>query len=603
MNNLPHIDILIASYNSEKWVDQCINAIEKADYPNECIHVYVCDNASTDQSVQKTKEALARLNLDHEVIALDKNVGFGLANNKAASLGKSPYIFCLNYDTEINPEALKIWAKYVQEHETESIATYEFCQEPYEHPKLYNPASLNTTWNSAAALIIKRSVFEEVGGFDKKIFMYCEDVDLSWRIRSKGYKLRYLHFCKVQHHSYTNHYGNSLKVVNSIIYNLLLRYRFGGIRTILKGYVQLLMVFFNDQFGGSKKELLKKFIQHFRKAPYFLKTRVKLKHPQFYYWDFESHRYGFSSNPPEQKEKPLVSLIVRTHKRPKILKEALQSILYQTYSNWEVIVAEDGGETAKEVVASFNDERIRYIPSKESIGRSATGNRALAEAKGDFLNFLDDDDYFFPDHLETLVNYLLYTRSDAAYAIGIEAYTSQSSQHKNGYKIERYNMPLFTEFSRFTMATMNFLPIQTVLFKKELYEKYGGFNEDLEYLEDWDLWYRYSINEDFRFYPKATSIYKVPFDKAIAQDRQEKLDENLQAIRKKYEVQNNELFGAAPEVHIDSSHKYMVSRFSLEAFLSYKRQNATLSGKLLYGFVVFCVKIILKLRKLIPSGK
>jgi GT2 family glycosyltransferase len=599
VNKLPSIDIVIASYNSEKWIDSCIDSIVNCSYPKECINVYVCDNASTDQTVKLTEAALVKAQLNHKVLSLKDNLGFGIANNKAAALGNSPYIFCLNFDTELGKDTLNKWADYVAQNDSEKVATFEFCQVPYEHPKLYNPATLNTTWNSAAALMIKRHVFEAVGGFDKKIFMYCEDVDLSWRIRSKGYVLKYLHFCKVEHHSYTNHYGNSLKVVNSIIYNLLLRYRYGGVRTVLKGYIQLMLVFFNNQFGGSKKELLKKFIKHFAKAPYFLRTRVKLKHPQFYYWDFEAHRYGYAANPPENPNKPLVSIIVRTHNRPNILKEAIQSIMHQDYTNWELIIAEDAGETAKEVVEYFNDDRITYIPSLERIGRSATGNRALAASKGELLNFLDDDDFFYPDHLSTLVNHHLLTKSDASYTIGLEALTSYDENRPNHYRIERYNMPLFTEYSRFTMATMNFLPIQTVLFSRKLYEKYGGFDESLEYLEDWDFWYRYSINNDFRFYPKATSIYKVPYDQEMAVDRQKKLDENLRQIRSKYQQRNIDLFGSNPEVQIDAAHRYMVSRFSLFAFLSYKRQNASFKGKMLYGPLVFLVKCGQKLKKVI----
>lgn len=598
MNKYPSIDIIIASYNSEKWIDGCINSIVNCSYPNENINIYVCDNASSDKSVELTKEALKKTNINHEVLALKENVGFGIANNKAAELGNSPYVFCLNYDTELKDDCLTKWAEYIDKYDTEKTGTYEFCQVPYEHPKLYNPATLNTTWNSAAALIIKRKVFEEVNGFDKKIFMYCEDVDLSWRIRSKGYSLRYLHFCKVEHHSYTNHYGNSLKVVNSIVYNLLLRYRYGGMRTILRGYIQLLMVFFNDQFGGSKKELLKKFIGHFRKAPYFMRTRVKLKHPQFYYWDFEAHRSGFSANPPKGNREPLVSIIVRTHNRPQILKEAIQSIMYQEYTNWEVVIAEDAGHTAQEVVDHFNDDRIVYLPSDERIGRSAVGNRAMAAAKGELFNFLDDDDFLYPDHLSTLVNHHLMTNSDASYALGLEALTSYDESRPNHYRIESYNMPLFTEFSRFTMATMNFLPIQTVLFSRKLYDQYGGFDESIDYLEDWDLWYRYSINNDFRFYPKATSIYKVPYDQVIAEDRQIKLDENLKLLREKHQQNNLDLFGSNPEVHIDASHRYMVSRFSLFAFLSYKQQNASFKGKLVYGPVVFFVKCIQKIRSI-----
>lgn len=597
MKDLPHIDIVIASYNSEKWIGNCIASIANLDYPIDLIKVIICDNNSKDNTIKLSEEHLAKHQISFTILDEKKNFGFGIANNKAASKGSAPFIFCMNYDTELVADSFMKWATYYQAHGDEKIGSYEFRQMPYEHPKLYNPATLDTSWNSAAAVMFNREAFESVNGFDPKIFMYCEDVDLSWRIRSKGYHLKYLHFCAIYHHSYTNHYGQSLKVVNSVIYNLLLRYRFGTSLTVLKGYLQLIMGFFNSTFGGSKKELFKKFIQHYRKVPYFLKTRVKIDKPQFYYWDFEMHKYGFDNLPESSKQNPLVSIIIRTHKRPKVLKEAIQSVLYQTYQNWEIWVAEDGGSEAHAVVDSFGDRRINYINSEVKVGRSKIGNLALAKAQGKLFNFLDDDDFLMNDHLETLVNHQELSNSDASYAIGLEALTSYSDANDaSTYKIEEYRMPLFIEFSRFMMSTMNFLPIQTVLFKRELFDTYGGFDEGLEYLEDWDLWYRYSINTDFRFYPKATSIYKVPYAPDVKQSRQDLLDENYKQVRAKYAEKNKQYFGGIPEQHIDQSHAYYASRFSIVNFLQLKSRQASIGKKIFFLPLLYFLKLGSKLK-------
>ena len=59
-------------------------------------------------------------------------------------------------------------------------------QIPYEHPKAYDPVTLDTPWVSGAATLFRREAFEAVGGFDDAIFMYGEDVDLSWRLRARG---------------------------------------------------------------------------------------------------------------------------------------------------------------------------------------------------------------------------------------------------------------------------------------------------------------------------------------------------------------------------------------------------------------------------------
>ena len=81
------------------------------------------------------------------------------------------------------------------------------------------------------------------------------------------------------------------------------------------------------------------------------------------------------------------------------------------------------------------------------------------------------------------------------------------------------------EFDRQLLAACNYIPIQAVLFRRQLFELYGGFDQRLENLEDWELWRRYSWLHDFRYCPKTTSLYHVPADPAVHAARQSKLDE------------------------------------------------------------------------------
>ncbi len=171
-------------------------------------------------------------------------------------------------------------------------------------------------------------------------------------------------------------------------------------------------------------------------------------------------------------------------------------------------------------------------------GRSVAGNVGLAKATGKYLMFLDHDDLLFSDHVELLMERLFKKRNcAAAYALGWEIITDQEEPggsyielfhqmpkcHRLGYSIER-------------LHEQNFIPIQCILFKRELYEKFGGFNEDLDYLEDWNLWVRYSKGGPFEFIPKLTSMYRTPANEKDRQARQEKLDAayaNVRALNEK----------------------------------------------------------------------
>jgi hypothetical protein len=158
------------------------------------------------------------------------------------------------------------------------------------------------------------------------------------------------------------------------------------------------------------------------------------------------------------------------------------------------------------------------------VGRARAGNLALAEATGEWLNFLDDDDLLFADHVEVLMETVLGQSVKGAYALAWETHTEVHDTALGRYDevahVTRHRQP----FDRLTLWHHNFLPIQAVLFHRSLYERYGGFAEDMDQLEDWNLWTRYTLDADFVMVEKTTSKYRVPASPRHAADRQALLD-------------------------------------------------------------------------------
>jgi len=104
-------------------------------------------------------------------------------------------------------------------------------------------------------------------------------------------------------------------------------------------------------------------------------------------------------------EKPLVSVILTTYNRAQLLPRAINSVLNQTYPNFELIIVNGGStDNTEEVVKSFKDERIQYYKQKENKGMLADRNKGFDVAKGDYVAILDDDDELLPEALETAVN-------------------------------------------------------------------------------------------------------------------------------------------------------------------------------------------------------
>ena len=125
----------------------------------------------------------------------------------------------------------------------------------------------------------------------------------------------------------------------------------------------------------------------------------------------------------EKKSGPLVSVLIPTFNRPRYLSESLASSLRQSYRNLQVIVINDGGEDVSNIVNSFDDPRVTFINRKENRGKAFSLNEALAEARGKYVAYLDDDDLYYPHHIETLVDALEnQTTCSVAYSDLYKAY-------------------------------------------------------------------------------------------------------------------------------------------------------------------------------------
>jgi hypothetical protein len=154
---------------------------------------------------------------------------------------------------------------------------------------------------------------------------------------------------------------------------------------------------------------------------------------------------------------------------------------------------------------------------------------------------------FYADHLEVLVNEWLKQPSlGAVYALGYEVRTHVISEEPWVYGDVIHSLIHRQEFSRPTLWHHNYFPIQSVLFQRRLYLENGGFDLDLENLEDWNLWVRYSLKNEFKLISKVTSIYRVPDQLEKALKRQAVLDDYYNKAKTKHDLLKVEL--TLPEI-------------------------------------------------------
>lgn len=530
----PLIDVSIVTYNSAKWIDGFFRSLVLQDYPLNRLRLIFMDNGSDDNTVQQLHQH--REQLSHQLgdfqILQGPNVGFGSGHDRAIKSGSADLILVTNIDIEFTSQTIGQLVAAACEDLNGEVASWEARQAPYEHPKYYDPVTLEVNWSSHACVLIRRSAYHHCGGYEPRIFMYGEDVELSYRLRSHGYRLKYCPSALVRHHTYEHE--NQIKPVQfkgSTLANLYIRWRYGDMTDrIASAPLQCLLLFRPSPYKQARLDILMNGCSFIRNRSHFSLGKGAQADAYFPFraFDYDMTRDGaFWPIGEPLSQFPKVTVITRTYReREEFLRQSIISVLNQTYPNIELVIVEDGGKTMDTTISTFASppgKTIRYF-GLEKVGRSVTGNYGLHMATGEYCVFLDDDDLLFSDHVEVLVTALQNApQSVAAYSQAIEV-TTDIDEH--GHYIETSHTKLDGlkhAFDYNTLLDHNFIPIQCLLFKRSLYLIRGGFETDMSHLEDWNLWLRYGFNNTFAYVEKTTSLFRTPANHSIRKDRQMQL--------------------------------------------------------------------------------
>ena len=525
------ITLSFVTYNSGRWLDAFFASLCAQRYPLAMLTVRFADQGSSDNTVAQIEKFFADQGCQFRgtMLVMRENDGFGGGHDANIRASDDEFILVSNLDIEFGPDTLTGLVAAACEDATD-VACWEARQCPYEHPKFYDPVTLETAWCSHACILLRRSAYDAVGGYEERIFMYGEDVELSYRFRGAGWRLRYLPHVAVRHFvDFDDPTLRPHQLSGSISANVLLRYRYAGDAQGRAGEMLLTEALSQEHNPARRAALSDARSRIDRDREHYCTTRIPEKKGIFPFdgLDYEIGRVGHDTvldSLDQLVDFPKVTIITRTHGASQgILREAIASVLNQTYPNIEHLIVEDRGnlsETLVSDVAAAYGSDTRFLRSNRG-GRSATGNEGLAAATGDLLLFLDFDDLLFADHVELLVR-ALHAAPDsvAAYALSWElpSFFAASGTYREGHPC----MPAaFAEpYAPKRFEQGNFIPIQAILFRRSLYEAEGGIDEEIDYLEDWNLWARYARHGRFKLVPKITSMFRVPGDPVFYTERQ-----------------------------------------------------------------------------------
>ncbi len=526
----PAVDISVVTYNSRRWIEPFIDSVLALDYPKQQLTLRFVDNSSTDDTetcLRAIAPKLLAAGIGVEVIQRP-NKGYGAGHNVALRAGSAPFCLVTNIDLTFEPDCLRRVVATAMA-DAPHAAAWELRQKPYEHPKFYDPITGTTNWNAHACVLLRRTAVDAIGGYDETLFMYGEDVELSYRLRRAGHLLRYCPAATVWHYSYeSSHQVKPLQYTGSTFGNLYLRLKYGNPTDIIVvPMLGLRLLLAPEVFPGSRRKVFGSLLRLIRVAPKALLARqASSAHFPFHTWDYELVRDGaFVEQHPMPVAPPLISIITRTYAgRELYLRQALLSGAHQTWCNTEHIVVEDGGDSMRglcEEIARSTGRTIHFI-ANEKRGRSHSGNLGMAAATGRWCLLLDDDDLLFAEHLEVLANALLHApEAVASYSPAWEVVTDTQNLKQGAYVETNHGLPgvLRQPFDFDVLRHHNYLAIQSVLFERQLFVERGGFDEDMDALEDWLLWLRYAYGHHFVYVPKVTSMFRTPADPLKAQER------------------------------------------------------------------------------------
>ncbi len=201
---------------------------------------------------------------------------------------------------------------------------------------------------------------------------------------------------------------------------------------------------------------------------------------------------------------PQISVVVRTRDRPALLAEALASLAMSTYRRAEVVLVNDGGATPT-VPADFPLPVVR-VDHAESQGRAAAANAGIAAATGDAIAFLDDDDLAEPEHLAILAGLISGAGVRVAYtdaAVGV--YEPDAHQ---GWACRERRLPYSRDFDPTLLALDNYIPLNTLIIARDVFDVVGLFDPSLPFFEDWDWLIRCAGHVTFHHLARVTCEYR-----------------------------------------------------------------------------------------------
>lgn len=226
---------------------------------------------------------------------------------------------------------------------------------------------------------------------------------------------------------------------------------------------------------------------------------------------------------------PLVSVNIITHNRANYIGEAINSVLNQDFKDLELIIVDDAStDNTKDVVSSFLvDERVKYFPLEKQKNIATIRNIALSKSVGEYIAILDSDDLWCDEKKITKqVDFLKENKDIVMTGSGAIIIDSTGKEKRKTSK------PVNDKDIKNIFLVKNPFFHSSVLYRKSSIINLGGYNEDLKYCDDFDLWIRLNEKEKFYNFPDFFIKYREHSDNESVKNFWRAVKEVLFVIKK-----------------------------------------------------------------------
>lgn len=569
------VSVIIPCYNLGVFLPEAIQSVYDQTYKDW--ELIVVDDGSTDD---KTTQIISKLRIAYPDTKFVQQANTGLANtrNNGIKLAQGKYIVCLDADDVLAPTYLEKTVALLQKDTTGKVAIAStWLQEFGERSDVWKPvdfdlAKMFITNQIHAGSMFKKEVWDKTAGYRKdanihghedwEFWLQIIEQGFIWKVVPEAlfkYRIRgnsmlratsdkrvLYHTSVIQYHKdfFLKHYDETLNELAAALNEQVdsinqKNASIGELQAAVEYQKSLAMKFENDLEDLNKSRILVY-------AQRLVRLSIKIRHIPGLRYKFMDKLRAIIPKPVKntlvkikrllfpievrvvenQKwadDKPLISVVTPYFNQASTISETIDSILSQTFKNFEMIIVNDGSdETNTKALQAISSQKIQVIHHKTNLGKgspAAARNTGVKAAQGKYIVCIDADDAIELTYLEKALNIL---ECDPMVSIVTpDTQTFGETANAPDYTYQEYN-PL-------KLISDNMV-ITAAVYRKEVWEKTGGYKSGIGY-EDWEFWLNAAEHGYFgKHIPEKLFRYRIANSSRFLDDRK-KHDDNISTIR------------------------------------------------------------------------